>query len=135
MKLRGSDKSFARQEEGATAIEFAMAAPLVICLLFATFQFGWAYHCASSVQFALVRASRTLMVNADADQEDVRTTMQSFLEDVASDDFDVVLEPVTINGSEFSRVTSTYVHPVIIPFVPAFDLHFTAVQVVSRPES
>lgn len=134
MKLRASARTFARHKRGSAAIEFAMMAPVLFTILFGTFQLGWAYHCAGSVQFALERASRTLMVDADADQTDVRAIMDGFLDNVANDAFEVSLDQVVINGVTFSRATSTYQHTVDIPFVPPFDLNFTAVQIVPRPE-
>lgn len=73
------------------------------------------------------------MVDASADEEDVSDLMRDFLDQAAGVDFEVELEQISINGNEFTRATTLYQHAVVIPFVPAFELSFTAVQVVPRP--
>ena len=110
-----------------------MVAPVLFTVLFGTFQLGWAYHCASTVQFALERGSRILMINANANASDVETAMNHYISQAAGVDFDVALQQVTVNGNPFTRATATYHHTVDIPFVPTFDLNFTSVQVVQRP--
>ena len=104
-------------------------------LVFGIIQLGWALHCASSVQYALERASRIVILDPDADATDVRAAMNAFLDDTARDEFGLTMEDISINGAAFARMTSTYDHAVDIPFVPVFSLHFTSVQLEPRPDT
>lgn len=134
MNPRASADRLADDTGGSAAVEFAIVAPLFFMLLFGIIQLGWAYHCASSVQYALEHASRAVMLDADTDADDVREAMAAFLQDVARDDFDLTLEDVEINGTDFARMTATYDHEVDVPLLTPFTLHFSSVQIAPRPE-
>ena len=132
MKKRASDKPFPRDESGSPAVEFALTAPLFIVMLFGILELGWAFHCGASVQYALERAARTMIVDDTLVEADVRTSMEAFLDVVASDAFDLALENTTIHGVQAERITATYAHVVAIPLVPAFTLTFASVSVIPR---
>lgn len=119
-------------KQGSAAIEFAIVGPLLFCVVFGAIQLGWAYHCASSVQYALERSSRLLTVDPSADVTDIRASMESFLSRVAIGTFDVQLDEIRVGGTLHGRLTAKYAHTVSVPFVPPFDLHFTSVQVAPR---
>ena len=130
MKQRVCDKTFRRDESGSPAVEFALTAPLFIIMLFGILHLGWAFHCGASVQYALERGARTVMINGALTEAHVRASMQAFLGDVASDAFDVTLEKTTISGVDVDRITATYPHLVEIPLIPTFTLTFSSVSVV-----
>ena len=126
---------FARDRRGASAVEFALVTPLLVLIMFGIVHLGWAYHCANSVQFALIQASRQLMIDPGVDEDDVRATMEAFLDEVASADIAVAVDEVSINGVAFSRATAEYDHVVAIPLAPEFTLHFAYVQLAAQPDT
>ena len=132
MKKPVYDKRFRRDESGSPAVEFALAAPVFITMLFGIMHLAWAFHCGASVQYALERAARMKMIDDAVTVADLRTTMASFLDNVASDAFTLALEDTTISGVEVARITATYPHEVDIPLIPTFTLTFTPVSVVPR---
>lgn len=134
MKPHASARSLVSDRGGSAAVEFALVGPVFFILLFGILQLGWAFHCASSVQYALERASRTVMLDESANEDDVREVMTNFLDNVASTDFEIALSDSTINGVEFVRLQSTYNHVVDIPFVPTLTLQFSSVQIAQRPD-
>jgi Flp pilus assembly protein TadG len=55
---------FARREHGATLVEFAILAPLLILLLFGIIDFGWAMGNYNDVRHGAREAARLAAVNA-----------------------------------------------------------------------
>src|SRR5689334_2691890 len=53
---------FGRSNAGATAVEFAMAAPILFALMFAVVEFGRAWWTKNSLQYAIERAARYAVV-------------------------------------------------------------------------
>ena len=54
--------AFRRNTGGATAVEFALAAPILFLLMFAIIEFGRAWWAKNSLQFAVERAARYAVV-------------------------------------------------------------------------
>lgn len=55
---------FGRSNSGATAVEFALAAPILFVLMFAIIEFGRAWWARNSFQYATERAARYAVVCA-----------------------------------------------------------------------
>jgi Flp pilus assembly protein TadG len=57
-------RAFGRGNSGASAVEFALAAPFLFLLLFAIVEFGRAWWTKNSLQYAVERATRYAVVYA-----------------------------------------------------------------------
>jgi Flp pilus assembly protein TadG len=57
-------RAFGRGNSGASAVEFALAAPFLFLLLFAIIEFGRAWWAKNSLQYAVERAARYAVVCA-----------------------------------------------------------------------
>jgi Flp pilus assembly protein TadG len=57
-------RAFGRGNSGASAVEFALAAPFLFLLLFAIVEFGRAWWAKNSLQYAVERAARYAVVYA-----------------------------------------------------------------------
>jgi len=57
-------RAFGRGNSGATAVEFALVAPLLFLLLFGIIEFGRAWWTKNSLQYAVERATRYAVVCA-----------------------------------------------------------------------
>ena len=57
-------RNFGRGNAGLTAVEFALAAPILFLLMFAVVEFGRAWWTKSSLQLAIERAARYAVVCA-----------------------------------------------------------------------
>lgn len=113
-----SGKRFLCDRRGASAVEFALVAPLFLMLLFAVWEFGWALHNAASVNYALEEASRELMLDPDLTAAELQTAVQNRIDDIGSGSVSVTLVRSTVGGVNFAEATSTYVHEVLVPFIP-----------------
>jgi Flp pilus assembly protein TadG len=55
-------RSFGRSNAGSSAVEFALAAPILFLLMFAIIEFGRAWWAKNSLQYAVERAARYAVV-------------------------------------------------------------------------
>ena len=63
-KLANRIRAFGRSKSGSTTVEFALAAPFLIVLMFAVIEFGRAWWAKNSLQYAAERAARYAVVCA-----------------------------------------------------------------------
>ncbi len=107
---------YRRNQEGAAAIEFALAMPLVIMLFFGMAQFGLILLANSGIRHALDKAARSATVYIGAtsitDQQ-IRDTVNSSLYGIKSG---TVSNPTVtrgvINGITYVDITVTYSTPI-----------------------
>ena len=118
--------NFWRQNDGASALEFALVLPLFATMLFGTIHMGIAYYYAGSVQYALERTARLTMVDQDMSATQVQTAFDNEVS-VFTDQSIVVNYSVDTSGDvPIAALNATYAYEVIVPFVPAFTLTFDA---------
>jgi Flp pilus assembly protein TadG len=55
-------RAFGRSSSGSSAVEFALAAPFLIVLMFAVIEFGRAWWAKNALQYAVERAARYAVV-------------------------------------------------------------------------
>ena len=55
-------RKFARSDAGAAAVEFALAAPIMLALMFAIVEFGRAWWTKNTLQYAVERAVRFAVI-------------------------------------------------------------------------
>ena len=67
-------RAFGRSNAGATAVEFAMAAPILFALTFAVIEFGRAWWTKNSLQYAIERAARYAAVCSNNCPSDAQVT-------------------------------------------------------------
>lgn len=114
-------------EGGASAVEFALIAPLLVIVLFGVFQVGWALHCASSVRYALEESARAVSIDPDLTAGEVQAAMRQRLTAFADPEFTVTIaEDPGPAGLVITRLTSDYVHELAVPLLPVWDIRFQA---------
>lgn len=125
---------FARNEAGASATEFAVIAPIFIATLFGIFQFGWALHCASSVRYALEEATRSAAIDETFTAGEAAAQMRTKLTNIANPDVEVsISEDTSQAGTQLVHLHATYVHEMVVPFLPPFEITFNQTASTARP--
>ena len=115
--------SFKRNEDGASALEFALVIPLFMSMTFGTIQMGLAYYTASSVQFSLERVARTRMVSSMTTSQ-MQTAFNTELAKYTTKTITLSYSATTLDGMNIGQFSATYTHNFVIPFVPAFNVSF-----------
>lgn len=121
---RSDPAPFARDARGAAAIEFAFVVPLLLMVMFAVFQFGWAQHRLSSVRQASEEAIRALAIDPSLTQAAIHTLITGSLEATGEGDVAVTLVKEPVSGGEIARVTAIYVAEFGIPGLAAFKIPY-----------
>jgi Flp pilus assembly protein TadG len=124
---------FRRDEGGASATEFALVAPLFLAFIYGLFQVGWALHCASSVRYALEESARSVMLDENFTSSQVEGQMRARLSDIADPEIDVAMTTETQSGMTLVHLDATYVHDIVIPFLPPYEVTFDQQASVARP--
>ena len=132
-RLHAFSDRFARDGEGATALEFAMVLPVFIALLFAIFQFGLAQHRIASLRYALNEASRAVMLNPEMTEAQVSDRVKAKLEALADPDVTVTLAITDHATGRIARLTGVYVAEVGVPLVATYPFSFTTTVDAALP--
>jgi Flp pilus assembly protein TadG len=126
--------SFARDTGGASAVEFALVAPVFLVLMFGAIQIAIMMHNASSVQWAIERAARSILVDATITEVKLQELVDANLAGIGSDaEVDVSFESDPGAEVALTRVTATYSYPLAILFLPKQTLSFVTDVTVPRP--
>jgi Flp pilus assembly protein TadG len=130
--MRRFIKRFGQNEKGASALEFALVAPLFMSMTFGTIQMGLAYYTASSVQFALERVARTRMVST-LNTTQMQTAFNTELAKYTTKTVSLSYSLTTVSGVNVAQLSATYTHSFVIPFVPSFSVAFPVTTKVPVP--
>lgn len=121
-------------DRGASAVEFALLAPVLLMFLFGVFQLGWGLHCGSSVRWALENNARTLLLAPTTTQSDLQTAVRANLADVPNaNSVTVTLVTDTSGAAKVLRASAAYAYPLSIPFLPTYNLTFNDSVAVPAP--
>jgi len=132
----GRLKHLAGDRSGATALEFAIVAPVFIALLLGVFNFGYALYCGAAVRHAIQQSSRTLMFNPSTTAAVLKSTAVGKLVAVPVNNLAITIVTETITANEqIKRVNWTYDYMVYVPGMPSQSLQMGSSLVVPLPPS
>jgi Flp pilus assembly protein TadG len=113
--------AFRRNTAGATAVEFALAAPILFLLMFSIIEFGRAWWAKNSLQYAVERAARYAVVcdsnppSTCPSDSSIKTfaSNQVYNQSASTGEFTVTY-PLLPSGEKLTCVAYTY------PYAPWF---------------
>jgi len=113
---------------GATAVEFALLAPVFLLMFFGVFEVGRAMWIKSSMQFAVEEAARYAMVNTSATTTTVATYAQTRFTDSGQSSTGVTFAATqdTTGGVTFVSITATTTFTTLIDLVTFTNVTMTA---------
>src|SRR5688572_11571156 len=106
----------ARNDSGATAVEFAFIAPVFIVFVFAVIEIGRLMFMGASIQWAIDRAARTVVITEDATASDIQAEVDDYLEPAGSPSVTISTAEELFDGVTVMRVSAHYDHQVYGPF-------------------
>lgn len=128
MKQYGFDKCRARdwrEESGATAIEFALIAPVLMSMVLMTMQIGLALHKGNTVQWAINKAARAALLDTSLDEAGIQNYIDARISTIDSGaSVDISYEVTTVGTAALGTISGTYYHNIEVPFLPAFTAKF-----------
>lgn len=138
MKPSESDnrRRLGASEGGATALEFALLAPVFMVLVFAILQLSIAMHHGNSAKWAVERASRHVLVDNSLTQVQIQELIDDYLKAVGSSAGIEITYAVDTSGSiPYGTISGTYSHVIDVPLLPEFTARFPATVVVPHKAS
>jgi len=126
--IPGFVKKLAASRRGATAVEFAMVAPIFIIMVAGVFEMGRAMWIKSSMQYAVEETTRYAIVNTSASTSTLATyastAYSSSGNSISGATF--AATQTTVSGRTYILITGSYDFTVIIPLVPFPDVTLSA---------
>ena len=107
-------KNFARNESGATAVEFALVSPLIFMSVLGTFETGRALYEQARIASACAAGARA--VTLDAADSVIKSAVEGKYKAGEQQDLTVVVTTETISGRSFKKIEVTYDHDLIVKF-------------------
>lgn len=126
-------RSLARDVSGATAVEFAMVAPVLFTCIVGMLTLGMAYYEGATIQWSLERTLRAAMIDPDVTGAQIETALRERLETIGSPDIDFSYVVDHSGSVPVAVATANYAVPLRVPFVPDLALHFSAESVAPAP--
>ena len=122
-------------ERGATMVEFAFAAPVIVMLMIGILQLAVALHAAGGVRHAIGEGVRFAKVNRAASEADVeRFVRRNFAGlDEAKVRSLTVQRGVTAGGAPFARISIAYEPQIVIPFLEPRTVRLEESRLVYLP--
>ncbi len=132
-------KRFARNEDGATAVEFALVSVLFLSVVFAIMEFGRFFWISHQFQFAVEDTTRSAAVRGNMSPQDIEDTIVETmsLTGIGAASLNITIAETQISGVNFIEVTGSYDFK---PFLPVPGLSDTltvnaASRMPTRPDS
>ncbi|TVQ83504.1 MAG: pilus assembly protein [Micavibrio sp.] len=132
-------KRFARNENGATAVEFALVSVLFLSVVFAIMEFGRFFWISHQFQFAVEDTTRSAAVRGDMSPQDIEEaiTEKMSLTGINAAALNINVAETQISGVNFIEVTGHYDFKPFLP-VPGLSDILTvnaASRMPTRPDS
>ena len=111
--------SIRSDERGASAVEFAIVGSILITILLAVLQFGWALQIRSELARAADQAVRHVMLNPETDDAAFEAEVAKALASYDKRRLAIEAGQITVGTSDFRTVSIDYDLPIGIPGFPA----------------
>jgi Flp pilus assembly protein TadG len=132
--IRRVFRRLARNTSGATALEFAIVAPVFLAFVLGVFNLGYALYCGAAVRHAIQQSSRALMFDSNISADAFKVTVVSKLVQVPVTNLRITMSDEVVTQTEkLKRVTWTYDYMVYAPFLPSEQLEMGSSIAVPLP--
>lgn len=118
---------------GTTAIESAILMPVFIILLIAGVAFGQGFYAIASVQWAVERTARDLMVDGSLSEAQYEARVRDLTQNFTGMEFDVAYTTQSYGEIEVMQVRTMLLYPVRIPLVRTVWLRYPVETYAPRP--
>lgn len=118
---------------GTSAIEFAILMPVFIILLVGGVAFGQGFYAIGSVQWAVEKTARDLMIDGNLSEAEYEGRVRELASAFTGMDFAVIYTTATYGDIEVMQVRTTLRYPVRIPLMEPVWLTYPVETYAPRP--
>lgn len=116
-----------RCDSGASAIEFAIVAPVFLALIFVLFVIALSFFDRQSLQFAVEQTGRQIAVaQHEPTQSELRVSIESRLNTIGSPAIDVTYATLIIDGVSVGHLSARMTRTYPVPFFSEHPVTHTA---------
>jgi len=108
---------------GATAVEFAIIAPIFLMFVVGIMDFGRLFWIKSTMQYAVEQTARYAMVTPSASTAALQTYAAG---ESTVDGITFIAASSTVSGINFRTITASYTFSFLIPLIPVGDILLAA---------
>jgi Flp pilus assembly protein TadG len=124
-----------RDQRGATAAEFAILCPVFCMMIFGVIEISRMMYMGASVQWAVDRAARMVIVDPDVSDSDLEAAVTQYLVAAGSPTVAINTEEEDFGGVPVIRLSAHYDHAVYGPFITGWTVGFDFETLVPRPDA
>lgn len=126
---------FRSDQRGIAAIEFALIVPVFVVLLIGTVTIGHAFYVANSLQWAVERTTRQLMLDRNFTETQFEDELRTLASSLSNVQFQVAYASAVYGEIPVTEVTTTVSYPVSIPLIAPLTMNYTIETHAARPIS
>lgn len=121
------------ERSGASALEFALVAPLLLILMVGVVVLGQAAYAVASMQWAIEHSVRQFMISKTITGAELEALVRERLGPLGDIEMTIHYSEDEADVIPVARVTAAVSYPVALPLIPAFNLNYTIETHVPRP--
>ena len=127
-------RGIARDEAGATAIEFALVSTALISFIFGIVYIAIMVFNNLSLEWALTKAARIAEINNTATQTEVSQAVNAYLASMQLPTATVAYSSsVNANGVRTANISAAYTQTYDVPMISSFTINFSSSITVPQP--
>jgi Flp pilus assembly protein TadG len=119
--MRHAANRFLASRLGATALEFALVAPLLFASVLGSFETGRVIYQQNHLSAAVAAGARSVTLNGAADETAIRNAILSKYADADRSHVAIALSQETISGKTFKKISVTYDHQLLVKYGTGFS--------------
>jgi Flp pilus assembly protein TadG len=126
-------RALGRDARGASAVEFAIVAPMLIVLLIGVVAVGWAIYSMVTVHYALEESGRALMLDPSLTEDELNTMVQA---NTGDSSVTVTLSiDAQVGDKKLAHLSADYEVTISIPMLPDYTIAYQTSLAVPLPPS
>lgn len=111
---------------GASALEFALVAPVLFAVLFAITGLGKIYFDRQSLQYAVEAAGREIALTGTITQADLTAAIKKKLNAIGTATVTTNYSIISIDGTPVGHLSATMTRDYFIPLITTYAMNYTA---------
>ena len=130
-------KSYQKDENGTTAVEFGLVALAFITMIFGVIEMGRAFMAWNSFQYSVENAARFALVNSDVTEQQLTDRIVAEMAgfNASEDDIEIEVNFPVVSSVNFVEISGTYQFETFISFLPESwgNIELSGVTRLPRP--
>lgn len=122
-----------QDRSGASALEFALVAPVLVMLIFGIIEAGRLLYAQHAMGYAVSKAARQAMIHPDYTAEDARALASKHMSLFNTDGLVVTMSDETLNGNEYRRIEMSYPYHSSAPLLGAIEIDIRTAGRAPKP--